>query len=86
MAEQTILLAFTVMADSQREAEYVLHNALDMARLREAYPEIDSWWVAMRERYDGSDNDAAVFVPGSGMRSGPHPDSPEGRRARGRRI
>ena len=27
---------------------------------------IDSWWLADEDRIDGSDNDTAIFVKGSG--------------------
>lgn len=56
-----ILVAFTVRGDSIETA----HHALT-TRLPRPYDDgspIQEWWVAEDQRFDGSDNDAAVFVP-----------------------
>lgn len=57
----TILVAFTVHAPTVELAQQRL-----MVRLPGGVPDlnhVDSWWIAEDERYDGSDNDSAVFVP-----------------------
>jgi hypothetical protein len=67
MEEHVILIAFTVEALGDREeAEAILKHALQGVR-QDAddarTPRVDSWWVAEDDRHDGSDNQAAVFVP-----------------------
>ena len=57
----TILVAFTVHATTMEQARHRL-----MVQLPGGVPDlnhVDSWWIAEDERYDGSDNDSAVFVP-----------------------
>ena len=57
----TILVAFTVHAPTMEQAQQRL-----MVQLPGGVPDlnhVDSWWIAEDERYDGSDNDSAVFVP-----------------------
>lgn len=67
MPEHTILIAFTVEADTRAEAHEALMQRLPSPnvevykRVRIPTP-ITSWWVAEDDRIDGSDNDSAVFV------------------------
>lgn len=65
MDEHVILVAFTVNALSESDAQHALMDALpEVVGVSERG--VGSWWVAEDERYDGSDNDSAVFVsPGS---------------------
>ncbi len=70
MQEHVILLAVVVAAPTRKDAEEYLHTRPSLApdgwSGAETTPVIDSWWVAEDERYDGSDNDSAVFViPGT---------------------
>jgi hypothetical protein len=61
MSEHVVLVAFSVEADSMEAAQYRLMDKLtDVTRNNSAVTE---WWVAEDERYDRSDNEAAVFVP-----------------------
>ncbi len=74
MNEHVILLAVVVAAPSRKEAEEYLHTRPSLAPEgwsgEQTTPVIDSWWVAEDERYDGSDNDSAVFVvPGTQRQS-----------------
>lgn len=63
MDEHVILVAHVVVAESYAVAEGLLQERLNHERDREVF---DSWWIAMDERYDGSDCDSAVFViPGA---------------------
>lgn len=57
--EHTILVAVTVYAPTWEAAQAKL--MLNMPK--PGVDGIDSWWIAEDERYDGSDNDSAVFVP-----------------------
>ena len=57
MTEHTILVAFTVEADTREQA----HENL-LITLPEPNGFLDSWWVAEDDRTDGSDCDSAVFV------------------------
>lgn len=57
--EHTILVAFTVYAPDWTAAQATLMRQLP----KPGSNDIDSWWIAEDERYDGSDNDSAVFVP-----------------------
>lgn len=63
--EHVILVAFTIEADSYRRAQHVLMPGLQLFLSSHDGP-AESWWIAEDERYDGSDNDSAVFVtPGA---------------------
>jgi hypothetical protein len=64
----TFLIAFVVAGDSRGEAEASLLLSLPRPKGhgygdRQAYDWLDCWWVAEDDNQDGSDNDAAVFVP-----------------------
>jgi hypothetical protein len=59
MTEHTILVAFTVKADSREQAEQQLHGMLPRPWTNIS---LTSWWVAEDDRRDGSDCDSAVFV------------------------
>jgi DNA/RNA endonuclease G (NUC1) len=71
----TILVAFEVNADSFEDAQAVLAeqvlpcaanvNGITLDRIRKWSEDrnIECWWTAEDERYDGSDCDSAVFVP-----------------------
>ena len=61
--EHTILVAFTVYAPTWEQAQRLLMDRLPNPWLADGHAVIDSWWIAEDERYDGSDNDSAVFVP-----------------------
>lgn len=58
----TILVAFTVHAPTMEQAQARLMDRLPNPE-SDGHAVIDSWWIAEDERYDGSDNDSAVFVP-----------------------
>lgn len=62
MRPHTVLVAFVVNGSGMEDAQQRL-----MARLpnpeADCHEVIDCWWIAEDERYDGSDNDSAVFVP-----------------------
>lgn len=62
MKPHTVLVAFVVNGSGMEDAQQRL-----MARLpnpeADGHEVIDCWWIAEDERYDGSDNDSAVFVP-----------------------
>ena len=60
--EHTILVAFTVYAPTWEQAQRLLMDRLPNPEA-DGPAVIDSWWIAEDERYDGSDNDSAVFVP-----------------------
>lgn len=60
--EHTILVAFTVHAPTWEQAQARLMRQLPSPD-HPGVDGIDSWWIAEDERYDGSDNDSAVFVP-----------------------
>lgn len=55
---ETVLVAIEVTADSPVAAQEALMR--DVLRVGGA---VQAWWFAEDERYDGSDNDSAVFVP-----------------------
>lgn len=55
-----VLVAFDVYGHSMKDAQVRLARGLENVIDRGI---ADSWWVAEDERYDGSDNDSAVFVP-----------------------
>ena len=55
--EQTILVAFNVLALTREGAEKYLLRRLPIPG------GALSWWIAEDDRHDGSDNDSAVFVP-----------------------
>lgn len=58
----TILVAFTVHAPTMEQAQARLMDRLPNPEA-DGHAVIDSWWIAEDERYDGSDNGSAVFVP-----------------------
>lgn len=63
--EHIILVAFHMvgpetMKDAQLELMELLPDEGDVDN------RLESWWVAMDERYQASDNDSAEFVPGTG--------------------
>lgn len=72
MQEHVILVAIVVATpdDGTREdAEQHLHSVMprpQSSSLDQQTFTVDSWWIAEDERYDGSDNDSAIFVsPGN---------------------
>lgn len=70
--EHTILVAFTVDAPDWEQANRQLMSALPHVEdLYDGPSGITSWWVAEDVRFDGSDNDSASFVPGSGAANWP---------------
>ena len=60
-----VLVAFEVYADDMEDAQQQLMNKLlPNAPFPRRYTGwLDSWWIAMDERYDDSDLESAVFVP-----------------------
>lgn len=56
-----ILVAFTVNGESMKDAQGVLMDSLTNID----HPSVQEWWVAEDERYDGSDNSSAIFIPDS---------------------
>lgn len=70
--EHTFLVAFTIEDDeapTREVAERYLHTILPKPS-EHAY--LQEWWVAEDDRHDGSDNDSAAFVPGSGLAQSRH--------------
>ena len=61
--EHTVLVAFTVEADTRAEAHAALQRRLiPTLRHEDATSPVESWWIAEDDRTDGSDCDSAVFV------------------------
>lgn len=58
--EHVVLVAFTVLASSFEQANYQMVDWLPKPDQRI----VESWWVAEDTRFDGSDCESAVFVPG----------------------
>lgn len=60
-----VLVAFEVYADDMEDAqEQLMNKLLPTAPFPRRYTEwLDSWWIAMDERYDRSDLESAVFIP-----------------------
>lgn len=60
-----VLVAFEVCADDMEDAQQqLMDKLLPNAPFSREYTEwLDSWWIAMDERYDRSDLESAVFVP-----------------------
>ena len=60
-----VLVAFEVCADDMEDAQQqLMDKLLPNAPFPREYTEwLDSWWIAMDERYDRSDLESAVFVP-----------------------
>lgn len=56
-----IMVAFEVDADTMANAQTTLMDWLPAPSQTDG--DIDCWWIAEDERYDGSDCDSAVFVP-----------------------
>lgn len=70
--EHTILAAFTVKAPSWEQAQRRLMRWFGpLTTTMTESSGITSWWIAEDVRYDGSDNDSAQFVPGSGAHHWP---------------
>jgi hypothetical protein len=63
MAYRSILVSFAVWGDSDEDAQDRLMRSLPRPESADG-PEngIDCWWIAEDQRFDGSDNDSAVFV------------------------
>lgn len=59
--QHIVLVAFDVYGHSMRDAQ--VHLAERLKALFATMRDMGSWWIAEDERYDGSDNDSAVFVP-----------------------
>ena len=57
-----VLVAFEVEARSMAVAQRILMNYW-LPEPSSTGGDIESWWIAEDERYDGSDCDSAVFVP-----------------------
>ena len=55
-----VLVAFEVEGTDVKDAQTNLMAALPRPWYTRG---IECWWIAEDERYDGSDNDSAVFVP-----------------------
>lgn len=55
-----IMVAFEVEGTDWEDAQRNLMAALPRPWYTRG---IECWWIAEDERYDGSDNDSAVFVP-----------------------
>lgn len=58
MSEHIVLVAFGIEASNMKNAQVELMNDLNMGDA----PQASQWWIAMDDRYDGSDNDTAIFV------------------------
>lgn len=68
--EVTVLVAFTVEIDEpdpdkvvEEVQEQLMRMLVPLLAGRNPHSPITEWWIAEDERYDGSDNDSAVFVP-----------------------
>jgi hypothetical protein len=65
MDEHTILVAFTVEGESMRDAqESLMRRLVPQLQSRDLSSPVIEWWIAEDERYDGSDLESAVFIPG----------------------
>lgn len=63
--EHIVLVAFHMVGpETMKDAQLKLMKLLPDER--DTDNELESWWVAMDERYQASDNDSAEFVPGTG--------------------
>ena len=58
----TVLVAAQVHAPSMQAAQQLLMDKMLVRPNSDAFPELECWWIAEDERYDGSDNDSAVMV------------------------
>jgi hypothetical protein len=70
--EIVVLVGFTVNANSMSEAQARLMINLPPP---ETLGPGGSWWIAEDDRYDGSNNDSAVFVPKGTQRRGTPSDN-----------
>ena len=60
----TVLVALEVDSHSFEHAqEAIMSDLLPQYPPTPEHPYIESWWIAEDERYDGSDNESAVFIP-----------------------
>ena len=58
-----VLVAIQVGTESWTEAqEQVMWLLKDVVHDEESEVNIECWWIAEDDRFDGSDNDSAVFV------------------------
>lgn len=60
-AERVVLVAFHTDSDTAEHGQRVVMHLLD-GLIEKSEGTLIAWWVAEDERYDGSDNDSAVFV------------------------
>jgi hypothetical protein len=65
MSAHTILVAFCVNASDRAQAQRLLMRRLPDPEA-DCHEVIDCWWIAEEDRIDGSDGDAAMFVPYAG--------------------
>lgn len=64
MAEHVVLVAFGVEADTMEEAqEHLMQFLIPTLASNNPNSNVEEWWIAEDERYDRSDNEAAVFIP-----------------------
>lgn len=63
MGYRNVLVSFCVRGDSDEDVQNLLMKSLPRPESDDG-PEngIDCWWIAEDQRFDGSDNDSAVFV------------------------
>lgn len=59
--EHTIIVAITVEAESHKDAQERIMRSLP--KPSDNTEGITAWWIAEDERFDGSDNDSAIFIP-----------------------
>lgn len=62
MSDHVILVAFQVSGQDSMQAaqQYLFDHVLPDVR---NHDHLECWWVAMDERWDGSDCESAMFVP-----------------------
>jgi hypothetical protein len=61
-AEHVVLVAVSVRGESFEAAQRALIPELGFLLASRGGPATE-WWIAEDERYDGSDNESAIFVP-----------------------
>lgn len=61
-AEGTVIVALTVKGATKEDRQRSVMNALAVALEDVEDSNVEDWWIADDERYDGSSNASAVFV------------------------
>jgi hypothetical protein len=61
MEAHTVLVAFVVNAENEEHAQRLLMDRLPNPE-SDCHEVIDCWWIAMKNRIDGSDAPSADFI------------------------